>query len=207
VNRPRRSRSSRGQATLEMALILPVLLLIVLGTLEFGFVMDHKLTLQYASREAARVGSALSDGGGMPGCLTIDNEVIAAAARILQSSDSNIEIDQVSEIRIYEADLVGSETDGREDVGGAGDDASNVWVYNPGNGPMIDGVPLDFAPVLGSQDWDPCSERQNTGATPDSIGVSVTYTYFSRTPLAALINILDIGMYDFTVFELNPTNN
>ncbi len=203
----RRHRASRGQATLEMALILPVLLLIVLGTLEFGFIMDHKLTLQYASREASRVGSALAHGGGTPGCLTVDNEIIAAAARILQSSDSNIEIFRVSSIRIYEADLVGGETDGREDVGGAGDDASNLWVYAPSTGPVVDGVPLDFAPVAGQQEWDACTERQNTGATPDSIGVSVTYTYFSRTPLQALINLVNIVMHDFTVFELNPTNN
>jgi hypothetical protein len=188
-----------------MALILPVLLLIVLGTLEFGFIMDHKLTIQYASREASRVGSALAHAGGTPGCLTVDNEIIAAAQRILESSDSNIEINQVSSIRIYEADRVGSEVDGREDIGGAGDDQSNAWVYNPGNGPTVDGVPLDFSPVVGQQEWDACTERQNTGANPDSIGVSVTYTYVSRTPLAALINLLSIQMYDFTVFELNPT--
>jgi hypothetical protein len=190
-----------------MALILPVLLIIVLGTLEFGFVMDHKLTLQYASREASRVGAALSDGGGSPGCLTVDNEIVAAAARILQSSDSNIELASIGEIRIYEADKVGSETDGREDVGGPGDDANNVWVFSPGAGPTVDGVPLDFAPVLGQQDWDACSERQNGGASPDSIGVSVSYTYVSRTPLAALINLLQVQMTDYTVFELNPTSN
>jgi hypothetical protein len=205
LRRYRGRRARRGQATLEMALILPVLLLIVLGTLEFGFIMDHKLTIQYASREASRVGSALAGGGGTPGCLTVDNEIIAAAQRILESSDSNIEINQVSAIRIYEADRVGSEFDGREDVGGAGDDQSNAWVYNPGNGPVVDGVPLDFAPVVGQQEWDACTERQNTGANPDSIGVSVTYTYFSRTPLQALINLLSVQMYDFTVFELNPT--
>jgi hypothetical protein len=190
-----------------MALILPVLLLIVLGTLEFGFVMDHKLTLQYASREAARVGAALASAGGVPGCLTVDNEVIAAAARILQSSDSNLDQANIGQIRIYEADRVGSEVDGREDIGGAGDDASNVWVYSPGGGPTVDGVALDFAPVGGQQDWDACTERQNFGVNPDSIGVSVSYTYVSRTPLAALINILNIQMNDFTVFELNPTNN
>ncbi len=190
----------RGQAVVEMALILPVLLLIVLGTLEFGFVMDHKLTLEYASREAARVGSALANGGGSPGCLTVDNEVIAAAQRILESSDSNIEIDRVSEIRIYRSDL-GPGPDGREDVGG---DPVNVWIYDPNNGPTVDGVPLDFRPT--SVGWNACG-RINTGVSPESIGVSVTYTYFSRTPLQALINLVNIGMYDFTVFELNPTNN
>jgi hypothetical protein len=209
VNRIRRHLEgrSRGQATLEMALILPVLLLIVLGTLEFGFIMDHKLTLQYASREAARVGSALADGGGIPDCLTVDDEVIAAAARILQSSDSNLDLANIGQIRIYEADQVGSEVDGREDIGGAGDDASNAWVYSPGAGPLVDGVALDFAPVAGQQEWDACTERQNFGANPDSIGVSVSYTYDSQTPLQALINLISVQMNDFTVFELNPTNN
>jgi hypothetical protein len=188
-----------------MALILPVLLIIVLGTLEFGFIMDHKLTLQYASREAARVGAALADGNGSPGCLTTDNEIIAAAARILQSSDSNIDLASIGQIRIYEADKVGAEPDGREDIGGAGDDANNTWAYAPGAGPTVDGVALDFAPVLGQQDWDACSERQNSGATPDSIGVSVSYTYYSQTPLASLINLLQVQMTDYTVFELNPT--
>jgi hypothetical protein len=189
-----------------MALILPVLLLIVLGTLEFGFVMDHKLTLQYASREAARVGSSLADGEGMPGCLTVDHEIIAAAARILQSSDSNLVLTNIGQIRIYESDRIGAEVDGREDVGGPGDDASNVWIYNPGAGPVVDGAALDFSPVAGQQDWDACSERQNGGATPDSIGVSVSYTYASQTPLQALMNILQVQMFDFTVFELNPTS-
>jgi hypothetical protein len=189
-----------------MALILPVLLLIVLGTLEFGFVMDHKLTLQYASREASRVGSALANGGGSPGCLTVDNEIIAAAARILQSSDSNIDLASIGQIRIYESDRIGTEVDGREDVGGPGDDASNVWIYSPGGGPVVDGVPLDFAPVAGQQDWDACTERQNGGVTPDSIGVSVSYTYVSQTPLQALMNLLQVQMFDFTVFELNPTS-
>ncbi|HEY7737506.1 MAG TPA: TadE family protein [Candidatus Limnocylindria bacterium] len=196
-----RRGSRRGQATLEMALILPVLLLIVLGTLEFGFVMDHKLTLQYASREAARVGAALATGGGSPGCNTVDNEIIAAAQRILESSDSNLVLTNITDIRIFRSDL-GPGPDGREDIGG---DPVNVWHYTPGLGPSVDGVPLDFS-VFGSVGWNACS-RINTGATPDVIGVSVRYTYQSQTPLAALINLLNIQMADYTTFELNPTGS
>jgi hypothetical protein len=199
--RRRRAEGHRGQAMLEMALILPVLLFIVLGTMEFGFVMDHKLTLQYASREGARVGAALAHGGGTAGCgagqspfaSTVDPEIIAAVARILQSSDSNIEVDRVGEIRIYEAGADG------EELGPV-----NVWVYSPEGGPSVDGVALDFAES--SHTWDTCS-RINYGANPDSLGVSVSYTYFSRTPLSALMNLISISMYDYAVFELNPTNS
>ena len=50
-------KSSRGQAMVEMALILPVLLMLILSIVEFGLVFNHYLTLQNASREAARSAS------------------------------------------------------------------------------------------------------------------------------------------------------
>ncbi len=56
--------AQRGQSLLEMTMILPVFLLLVLGTLEFGMAFDHNLTLEYASREGVRTGSALANGGG-----------------------------------------------------------------------------------------------------------------------------------------------
>jgi len=208
--RRRARENTRGQATIEMALILPVLLLIVLGTLEFGFMMDHKLTIQYASREAARNGASLANGGGQPGCgsgqspnaANVDKEIIAAAQRILESSDSRIDLPHITDIRIFKSDLDAGDTDGREQFGA---DPVNVWHYRPGNiaNPQVDGVPLDFFEF--SHGWDVCG-RVNYGSFPDSVGVSIRYVYFSRTPLSALMNLLQVGMYDFTAFELNPTN-
>ena len=49
----------RGQALVEFAVIVPVFLLILTGTIEFGFAFTHNLTVEYATREAARAGAAL----------------------------------------------------------------------------------------------------------------------------------------------------
>lgn len=43
-----------GQALVEMAIILPILLILITGIIEFGFVFNAYLTLNNASREAAR---------------------------------------------------------------------------------------------------------------------------------------------------------
>ena len=45
-------------------MVITVLMLLLLGMLEFGFLFDHHLTLEYATREGARVGAALANGGG-----------------------------------------------------------------------------------------------------------------------------------------------
>lgn len=44
----------RGAAMIEMALILPLLLLILMGTIEFGRAYNARITLTHATREGAR---------------------------------------------------------------------------------------------------------------------------------------------------------
>jgi len=46
-----------GQAMVELTLILPVLLLIIMGIIEFGFMFNNYLTLNNVSREATRYAS------------------------------------------------------------------------------------------------------------------------------------------------------
>jgi Flp pilus assembly protein TadG len=47
-------QNNRGQALVEMALVLPVLLLILAGTIEFGRVLNQYLVVTAAAREGAR---------------------------------------------------------------------------------------------------------------------------------------------------------
>lgn len=52
--RPLPRRRQGGVAAVEMALVAPVLLLLLIGTLEMSLVYFASLTMQYAVREAAR---------------------------------------------------------------------------------------------------------------------------------------------------------
>jgi hypothetical protein len=189
-----RAARERGQSMVEMALILPVLVMIVIGTLEFGFVFDHHLTLEYATREGARAGAALAHGGtGPPGCANasqVDPRIIAAVQRVLTSPGSPIALNRVSEIHIYRAGPDGEELQ------------VNVWRYSAGMGPTVDGVPLNF--VQFSAAWPACN-RNNTAVNTDSVGVSIAYTYDLQTPFRFVLGA-GLSMADRTVMQLNPTN-
>lgn len=50
------SSNEKGQALVELAIVLPLLLLLLLGIVEFGRVGHAYLTLNHAAREGARAG-------------------------------------------------------------------------------------------------------------------------------------------------------
>ena len=49
-------KNQKGQALVEFAIILPILLLLVMGILQFGMILNSYLTIENASREGARAG-------------------------------------------------------------------------------------------------------------------------------------------------------
>jgi Flp pilus assembly protein TadG len=53
----------RGAAAVEMALLLPVLLLLVFGIVDFGRMLDTQIRLSQASREGARAESLGENAG------------------------------------------------------------------------------------------------------------------------------------------------
>lgn len=53
-------KSRRGQSLIEFALILPVLLMLLLGVVEFGWLLNGKITVNSAAREGARVGAVVT---------------------------------------------------------------------------------------------------------------------------------------------------
>ncbi len=55
--RARRSlKGEKGTALVEMALVLPVFLLVLLGIMEFGLAMNAYVSIQHAAREGVRLG-------------------------------------------------------------------------------------------------------------------------------------------------------
>lgn len=203
----RHAPASRGQGLVEFTLVVPVMLVMLMGMVEFGFVFTHNLTLEYATREGARTGSALGNGDGdvltcngdgsaaRPG---IDAQIVAAIERVLNSPGSPIKVSNVSTIQLWKATATGTPASPGE---------TSTWTYSAGGGPNVDGVRLDFRQTTAST-WTPCT--RNNGATPDSIGVSLTYTYNMVTPISSLLRFFggpgaaSLQMSDRTVMALNP---
>lgn len=49
-------RDKKGQAAVELVLVLPILLLLLCGIIDFGWIFGNKLYISYCSREGARYG-------------------------------------------------------------------------------------------------------------------------------------------------------
>ena len=60
--RTRSSRGERGQATVELALCLPMLCLLLLGVVQVAVVVRDHLAVQVAAREAARAAAVRPHG-------------------------------------------------------------------------------------------------------------------------------------------------
>ena len=52
-----RSVDDRGAAAVEMALVLPILLVLVFGIIDFGFLFNAQVSLTQATREGVRLGA------------------------------------------------------------------------------------------------------------------------------------------------------
>lgn len=59
----RRSGSERGAAAVEFALVLPVLIMLLLGIVEFGRIYNIQISVTNAAREGARVMAIGNDPG------------------------------------------------------------------------------------------------------------------------------------------------
>lgn len=60
---PSRTRRERGAAAVEFALVVPVLLLLVFGIIEFSRLYNQQISLTNAARAAARVMAIANDQG------------------------------------------------------------------------------------------------------------------------------------------------
>lgn len=70
--------TERGSAAVEFALVVPILLLMIFGIIDFGRLVATYTTVRSAAREAARYGSALGDGGTQyADCTGITNAALA----------------------------------------------------------------------------------------------------------------------------------
>lgn len=88
-------RNKKGQSMVEMALVLPVLMLLLFGILEFGRVFNEYLVVTAAAREGARSAAIGSDN-------TIVVNVVKEAARSVDRGSIDVAINPQNETdRVY----------------------------------------------------------------------------------------------------------
>jgi len=151
-------RSERGAALVEFAFIFSLVLMIAIGTFEWGMGFRDRLSVSQSVREGARVGAALGDRSGA------DCGIIEASAGALAAIGDN----DVKELWIYESDVDGTVSGFRQ-------------IYRPAAGtddPLTLKCSGGWYPI--QLTW-PESSRDNAGPVRDWLGVKVVLDHEWKT--------------------------
>lgn len=144
-----------GASMLEFAFVLPVLLLLLIGLAEFGLGFRDMLTVNSASREGARVASAVGNAAGAD-CVAIE----AAAAALV-----GVDIDAVEQVWIYEAADDGTPMPGIRQV------------YRPATGADAAATLVCSAGWVQLENGYPPASRSVVSSDLDLLGVRVIFTH------------------------------
>lgn len=75
-------KNDNGQAVVEMAIVLPLLLLLILGMIEFGWILNGHITITAAAREGARTAIVYQSATAAAGAVQSAVEQSAAASSL-----------------------------------------------------------------------------------------------------------------------------
>ncbi len=175
-----RGRQEGGAAIVEMAIVLPLLVLLVFGIIEFGLAFNKRLTIGNATQSAARVGTAIANNE------YADIALLEALEQGLISLPSQGQ-DIVKSVQIYKADAVGNPANG------CPSSTCNVYTYSydPSGCNWIPcpdpAPPINFD--VGGLNWNP-EDRNATVGTLDVLGVRV---YFSHDWITGAVPMVDVS--------------
>lgn len=180
----RRRHDERGQALVEFGLALPILILLVIGLIEFAMAFNANLAVNFASREAALI-AAESGNDSIADCRILQ--------KIEQSIGSPARASRINQVRIYRAGVNGNELAANVYSRG-GNMKCEFW-----DGVATQEITVNYTLLTGGY---PTSSRCNQlegcgGQTLDTIGVAINYTHPWITPLAGLVSLNGSG-FTFT---------
>lgn len=167
------ARPAEGQTLVEFAMVFPLFVTMIMGLIEFAFVFNALLSVNYSARDAALAAAEAGDG------LGADCVILSAIDSAVGAPTSD---DRINTVEIYKANpnggMIGSPT-----------------VYTRSGSTsctFIDGTTVTVAYTLSANGY-PESDRCNilggcpTSSTVDNIGVKVNYTHGWVTPLRNFI--------------------
>jgi hypothetical protein len=162
-------RSEKGQAIVEFAMVLPVLVLLIIGLMEFSLVWNSRNTVLFASRDGSMLAA---EGGSLDG---VDCVVLQRVEGDVVSPSSSLRILQIS---IYWSDRNGNQIGASQNLYTRGGSTSCTYA---------DGTTITVPYTLTTANYlesARCSVLAGCGgghSTVDTIGVRVTYQHFWMT--------------------------
>jgi hypothetical protein len=162
VQRWRRRDASGGQSLVEFALTLPIFVVVMMGIVEFGFLYNNLLTVQFAARQGV---SAAAQAGGVDGA---DCSILNAVELALAAPVDRDEIDRVEIFR--------SDTDG---------DPIGIEISTYLRGGTLDCVGTDDQPytLVGAEGYPQITRKDSLAEGLDIVGVRIHYDYHAITPV------------------------
>jgi Flp pilus assembly protein TadG len=201
----RPGRRDAGQTLVEFALILPLFLILLMGVVEFAFMFNATLGINFATRDASLIAAeAGSQSTADCAILAKIEQAIGAPLDKTKTATSGIQ-----SVTIYKADRAGNPVSGVQTVYDR--TGSTVCAgFSPNPMPYTlgtNGYPMGEAPTGGR-----CDILAGCSATipMDSIGVRIVYRYYLHTPVRNLVNFLpgaSGGYVDFSwsnVMRMEP---
>ena len=177
------SKRERGANLVELALVVPIIILVVIGILEVGVAFRDLLTVSNAAKEGVRLVAAMGDDP------TTDCVVLVKTSSALASS---VSLADLVNIEIFKAKPDGTPSQMTNIYTLIGSDPTDCTHWSPN--------PLDIDSLI----WSPLARNVTVGPSDDLdiAGVRVTYTHKWITGFPPFVGsfVLD----EATVSRLEP---
>jgi Flp pilus assembly protein TadG len=204
----RRTDRGGGQTLVEFALILPLFMVLLMGIIEFAFMFNATLAVNFTSRDASLIAAEAGSQS------TSDCAILA---KVEQDVAAPLADNNIQSVTIYKADRFGNKYTGSQA-------ASNVYTRGTGTMTCTGFTPNPMPYSLGTNTY-PMGEAPTNGGRcdilagcpatmpvipMDSIGVTIVYRYYFKTPLRNLVSFLpgaSVGYIDFSwsnVMRMEP---
>jgi Flp pilus assembly protein TadG len=207
-----RAARGRGQTLVEFALVLPLFMVLLMGVIEFGFMFNATLAINFASRNASLI--AAEAGSQLTADCAILSKIEQDVGAPLDKTKTGTS--GIQSVTIYKADRAGNATAAQNVYDRSGSMVCDG--FTPNTVPYTlatNGYPVGQAPGVTGFPGYPgsrCDVLSGCSATipMDSIGVKIVYRYYFHTPLRSLVSFLpgaSGGFLDFTwsnVMRMEP---
>lgn len=195
---PRLEDGGSGQSLVEFSLVFPVFLVIFLAVIEFGFVLNAQLSINFATRDAALIAAEAGNAVGAD-CVIL--------AKVDQDVTAPANVSQIQTVKIFWTNSVGDPLDTSGNVTTQGAASQAVNSYTRGGSTtctFVDGstktVSYTLVGTARYPDVNRCNDLHGSSSgcltghvSLDTVAVQVTYLDTWRTPLHNLIGPLGNG--------------